>query len=389
MSAVHVVVDESVRAGIDSVAPVIRAHVEEAETARRLPKTVLDALAGAGLFRMLTPRSLGGLELHPVSCARVIEEVAGIDSAAGWTLMTANSVDWWCARLPADGAEELYADNRDAVITSAFHPPLEAVREDSGYRVSGRRPLASGIGSADWLMVTALVGDPGAEPGAIGLIVRATEAQVLDTWFSLGMRGTDSNDVVLDRVFVPESRTFAMPRRSCPTRTTGGRSTGCPRWQRSASSSRRWRSGSRGRCSRSSVSWPRPRHRSASPGSWPAAGWSSCATRAPRPCCARPACCSTTRWHVWEAVQGGEAVSVARRADLLLAATHAVASAVEVGDLLFGLAGTSAVYTRSRLERHFRDLQTLRHHGFASESRYETAGQVYFGLEPEFGMVTF
>jgi hypothetical protein len=32
------------------------------------------------------------------------------------------------------------------------------------------------------------------------------------------------------------------------------------------------------------------------------------------------------------------------------------------------------------LERHFRDLQTLRHHVFASESRYETAGHVYFGL---------
>ncbi|HVE68150.1 MAG TPA: acyl-CoA dehydrogenase family protein [Solirubrobacteraceae bacterium] len=134
MSAVHIAMDDAVRAGIDTAAPVIRAHVKEAEAARRLPKPVLDALAGAGLFRMLTPRSLGGLELDPVSCARAIEEVAGID------LMAANSVDWWCARLPAEGAEELYADNRDAVITSAFHPPRRRAR-------SRLNPVA---GTAPW-----------------------------------------------------------------------------------------------------------------------------------------------------------------------------------------------------------------------------------------------
>lgn len=44
---------------------------------------------------------------------------------------------------------------------------------------------------------------------------------------------------------------------------------------------------------------------------------------------------------------------------------------------------------RSRLERHFRDAQTVRHHGFLSESRLETVGQVYLGIEPEFGFVAF
>ena len=53
------------------------------------------------------------------------------------------------------------------------------------------------------------------------------------------------------------------------------------------------------------------------------------------------------------------------------------------------LAGTSAIYKRNRLERHLRDAQTLRHHGFVAESRYETVGQVYLGLQPEFGLVAF
>ncbi len=61
-----------------------------------------------------------------------------------------------------------------------------------------------------------------------------------------------------------------------------------------------------------------------------------------------------------------------QRADLLLAGVHAVKNAVEVTDLMHSLAGTSAIYQKSRLERHFRDAHTLRHHGFVSESKIET-----------------
>ena len=50
---------------------------------------------------------------------------------------------------------------------------------------------------------------------------------------------------------------------------------------------------------------------------------------------------------------------------------------------------TGGIYARSPLERHLRDAQTVRHHGFFCESRLETVGQVYLGLPPEFGMVAF
>ena len=54
---------------------------------------------------------------------------------------------------------------------------------------------------------------------------------------------------------------------------------------------------------------------------------------------------------------------------------------------MYSVAGTNGIYTRSPLERHFRDLQVLKQHGFASESRYEAVGQVYFGLPPGFAPV--
>ena len=91
----------------------------------------------------------------------------------------------------------------------------------------------------------------------------------------------------------------------------------------------------------------------------------------------------------WERTVKGEKHTLEQSADLLLAGTHAVQTAAEVVDLVHKLAGTSGIYSSNRLERHFRDAQTLRHHGFASAGRYEAVGQVYLGATPEFDMIYF
>jgi alkylation response protein AidB-like acyl-CoA dehydrogenase len=91
----------------------------------------------------------------------------------------------------------------------------------------------------------------------------------------------------------------------------------------------------------------------------------------------------------WESTVAGETLSLRHKADVLLAMTHAVRSAVQVVELMSSVAGTSGIYTRSPLERYFRDVQVLRHHAFGAETRYETVGQVYLGLPPDFPALAF
>jgi alkylation response protein AidB-like acyl-CoA dehydrogenase len=91
----------------------------------------------------------------------------------------------------------------------------------------------------------------------------------------------------------------------------------------------------------------------------------------------------------WQISVAGETYSMTQRADILLAMTHAMSSAVEAVELACSVAGTSAFRATSPLERYFRDVQTLRHHTFAAESRYETVGQVYLGLPPDFSVIAF
>jgi DNA-binding SARP family transcriptional activator len=81
--------------------------------------------------------------------------------------------------------------------------------------------------------------------------------------------------------------------------------------------------------------------------------------------------------------------SLEQKADLLLGMAHAMSSAVQAVDLACGIAGTSAFRATNPLERCFRDVQTTRHHVFASDQRYGTLGQVYLGVPPDFPVVAF
>jgi indole-3-acetate monooxygenase len=78
--------DPTLMEAAQRIAPVIREHNEEAERERRLSPPVLAALHESGLLRMFTPRSLGGLEVDPITRTLVAEEISRHDTAAGWTL---------------------------------------------------------------------------------------------------------------------------------------------------------------------------------------------------------------------------------------------------------------------------------------------------------------
>ena len=81
----HWEADTSLIDAAREIAPIIQKHNQEAERERRLSRPVLNALRETGLLRMLTPRSLGGLETDPITRALVVEEISRHDSAAGWT----------------------------------------------------------------------------------------------------------------------------------------------------------------------------------------------------------------------------------------------------------------------------------------------------------------
>jgi alkylation response protein AidB-like acyl-CoA dehydrogenase len=151
-------VDEGVIAVARDVGSIVAKHVDTTERNRRLAPPVIDALRAAGLFRLFTPRVLGGLEIDPVTFARVVEEVSTFDSAAGWAFQV-NTGAWWTSRMTPEGVAELYADGPDLMMAASFAPPHRAEEVPGGYRIWGRGPLASTIHDSRWALMSAIVFD--------------------------------------------------------------------------------------------------------------------------------------------------------------------------------------------------------------------------------------
>jgi len=377
------------------IVPVIREHNQEAERERRLSPPALAALHEAGLLRMCTPRSLGGLEVDPLTRALVIEEISGHDTAAGWSL--ANALDWayLCARLPDEGAAEIYGRAANVLIAAQFGRPMQAVPAEGGYRITGRAPFVSYCQDANWIATTAAVmaGDQSraeGEPEAVMAYLPQESCEIIDTWHVMGMRGTGSNDVAVTDVFVPRARTFPF----VPEFTPGSHYQG-PLYRfpligivasnlpplvlaiaRRAIEEVTELAQGKVPVARSTALRER-------------ASAQAKLARAEAILRAGRVLLYDTLRETWEATLAGETISLRQKADVLLAMTHAVSSAVKAVELMYSVAGTSGIYTRSPLERYFRDVQVLRHHAFGAETRYETVGQVYLGLPPDFIALAF
>jgi indole-3-acetate monooxygenase len=86
---------------------------------------------------------------------------------------------------------------------------------------------------------------------------------------------------------------------------------------------------------------------------------------------------------LWTTVAATGEASMDARANVQLAASHAVSSAVQAVDLMYAAAGANALYTNCPLERAFRDVHTITQHIGVHPRVMETTGRVLLGLEPD------
>jgi alkylation response protein AidB-like acyl-CoA dehydrogenase len=362
----HFEADKTLMDAARAIGPLIRKHADEAERERRLSKPVLQALKETGLLKMATPKSLGGLESDPITRALVVEEIGRHDSAAGWTLE--NPVDWafFCARLPDEGAEEIYAKGADVLIAGQLGRPLAARAVDGGYNVSGRAPFVSNCLDADWISCTAVVDaekHPDREPETRMVYFPVDKCKVIDNWHVMGMRGTGSHDIEVVDLFVPEEHTFsALDLRARVTgpmnRMHGFDLAGC------------------GFCcvglgvARAALDTFVDRALVQA-----RVGEAEAVLRSGR------AYLFDVVEEMWQTVLDKELVTERQRSDLRMAMTHAAQSAARATRMVCEAAGTTSIFTRSPLERYARDAEVVTRHNQLQYVNYEAVGRTVLGLE--------
>ena len=383
-----------VAGGLSSI---LSQHIADEENSGRLSAPVVHALKEAGFYKLYLPKSLGGHEADPVTVAKVVEEVAKHNTAAGWSLMVANSPLNMACRISEKGIEEIFGAAPDPFIAGSVHPPMMATRVDGGYRINGRNGLVSNVHEAQWIMVIGLVMEGGqpkmndGHPEIICAYLEAKDCRIIDTWNVLGLRATDSNDVEAKDVFVPDQRVFPLIHEFHPGRHFEG-----PLYRFPAA-------GANIGCLLTPVSLAVARNainelKTLAEKKTPLGSMVTIRERGvmQRKLGRAEALVQSARIYLhgklaecWSKVVAGATISLEEKADLLLAATHANQSCIEAVELVYTAAGTNGIYMKNKLAHYFCDAQVLRQHGFMNESRYETGGQIHFGLPPDLPIITF
>src|ERR1700749_495066 len=186
------------------IAVLARGMADQIDAGRRLPAELVGALRDSGLLRAGAPVEVDALELPAGTALRCAEEVARGDASAGWCVSIAITASLLVAYLPQVSRDELFGDGR-GVAAGVWAPTGKARRAPGGVVVSGRWAFCSGITHADVLFAGCVLED---RPAVVGL--PAEQLQVLDTWYTLGLRGPGSHDTVADEVFVPNERVLSI-----------------------------------------------------------------------------------------------------------------------------------------------------------------------------------
>lgn len=382
---------------VDRIRPLIQEHAAEAEANRQLADAVYGAMYDAGLFGMLAPQAYGGLEVHPVEAMQIWEAVARIDAAAAWNLVMNQGIAAYAAWLPEAGARELFRHG-PPTVAGALNPPAAAVRVEGGWRVTGQCPFGSGCHNAQWFAMPAveLDGDrpkldpTTGQPTPFAVFFPRTAATILDTWRTLGMRGTGSTDFAVKDLFVPEHLTAPVAPLTQPAPGFEG-----PLFRM----------------------WP-----------WTvilgeatvSVGVAAAAVdEAVELCMAKTAAYNATPVREQQLAQfqigkakarveasrdtlhraaeaahaeldgSGALLSTDAKIRLQLAACFAAEACAEAVRCVNDATGTSSIREGQPFERHFRDAHTLLQHASKSSARYASAGRLLFGLDNDWVWLSF
>jgi len=141
------------------LAPEFSARASEGEAHGTMPADLVSRVKTNGLFRLALPRSLGGLELDPLTIIEVVEMLSEADGSAGWTVLIGNSTAFF-AWLDPSAAKAMIGTNIDFCSTSMFGPFGRAFPNGTdSFTVSGRWPFNSGCPHSEWLQVGVFVMD--------------------------------------------------------------------------------------------------------------------------------------------------------------------------------------------------------------------------------------
>jgi alkylation response protein AidB-like acyl-CoA dehydrogenase len=369
--------------------PLLETAAPRIEAERALTADVLDAVHDAGLFRMLLPRSCGGLEADPATFMQVIEAIAMGDASTAWCVSQACGVSMAAAYLKPEIARAIFGPPRAVLANGTSSTRVKAIPVADGYRANGMWRFASGHKHATWLgghcVLCDADGNPRLAPDGITTLERTLlfpkeRAKIIDVWHVIGLKGTGSDSYAVEDLFVPEDFTFtrespAERRESGPLyRFTTFNMFGIGFSAVALGIARAMFDAFAKLAAEKTPYLGRSTLREN------AAIQSQLGMAAVRLRSAREFLLHAIA-DLWSAASAGNPFTGDQKVTLRMASTNATHQAKETANFLYHAAGASAIFEQSPFARRFRDIHTVTQQIQASASNFELVGQHLLGLE--------
>lgn len=188
---------------IRAVQPLLRDNAAATRRERKLPLANVQALQDAGFFLALQPARWGGYEMDPQDFFRMQLALAEACMSTAWAGGIIAVHAFQIALMDARAQEDVWGEDIHTRISSAYAPMGKVEEVDGGFRFSGRWGWSSGCDHCSWALLGGLLPDGSYRT----FLVPRSDYRIEDTWHSMGLQGTGSNDIVVEGVFVPDYRT--------------------------------------------------------------------------------------------------------------------------------------------------------------------------------------
>lgn len=223
MKSIHHEVLDRIEA---ELVPWLRDHAAAAEEGRRLPVETAARLREAGVMRLLQPARVGGYEADPQVFYEAVRLIGTACGASAWVTGVVGVHAYQVGLYNQQAQDDVYGANPDTWISSHYQPHGVLTPVDGGYRLSGHWHFSSGSDHCDWVFVGARIGADTPEDQVdvknwYHVLVPRPDYRIDDVWDVVGLRGTGSNDIIVDDAFVPAHRVLAwmdLITQNCPGR---------------------------------------------------------------------------------------------------------------------------------------------------------------------------
>ncbi|MEX1670907.1 acyl-CoA dehydrogenase family protein [Zhongshania guokunii] len=208
-------------AAVKAMYPLLKKSTQIHHQIGEMTPEVVAAIIDAKLHELSVPKRWGGGNLSSAALARVSAEIARGCPSTAWSVSITNSVSWMASQMK-DSLQQAVFKNGIPMMTSPQNGAGTVVETDGGYLLTGRWAYGSNCHHAEYALLQGILG--GEQP--LMCLVSINDVKRLNTWDVVGMRGSGSDTLVAENVFVPYGHTtkmagvssgepFSYPKESC------------------------------------------------------------------------------------------------------------------------------------------------------------------------------